>query len=190
MNSICILSSRVMFPQYKPLFDQTRHYRTSHSELALYRWQYEDLNQWNYDNDGILSLASEIFKDLDNKDTLSSLSNHLFHMIMRMKRNLDVTDYSMARDFNVLLAICKSSCWFTEKQNQHFSFVDDGLPESNESLEQQLENLRSELQRSAEKLQSARRELQKLSKPSLRRKSEALSWKPKPSRRSSCKLQK
>lgn len=149
-----------MCPRYKPLFDRTVDFRTSHlSNLALYRWQYEDLNQWNYGDDGILNLASEIFKDLENEDIPSALSNHLFHTIRRMKRNLKESDDEGALNLNVLLAICKSSYWFTEKQNRHFSFVNDGLGDSNENLKQQLNNLRNEFERSKVQLESTQREL-------------------------------
>jgi hypothetical protein len=150
-----------MYPRYKPSFDQTRHFRTCLSNLALYRWQYEDLTDWNYGDDGILNLASEIFKDLGNQDIPSALSNHLFHTVMRMKRNLEETDDEMARKLNVLLAICRSSSWFTEKQKRHFSLVNDGFRESNENLKQQLDIVRSELEGSKRQLESARRELAK-----------------------------
>jgi hypothetical protein len=161
MNSrLHILRKRVFNPRYNTFFEQSRHFRTSHlSNLALYRWQYEDLNQWNYGDDGILDLASEIFKDLENEDIPSALSNHLFHTVVRMKRNLKESDDERACDLNMLLAICKSSYWFTEKQNRHFSFVNDGLGESNENLRQQLDIQRSELERLRMQLESAQREL-------------------------------
>ena len=155
-----ILSARIMWAQHTKLSDQNRHFCTDRlSELGLYRSQYEDLNHWNYDNDGILSLAGEIFKDLGNKDIPSALSNHLFHTVVRMKHNLDETDNKMARDLNVLLAICRSSHWFTEKQKLHFFFVDDGFEKSNKLQMQQLDIVNRELARSQEELKSARREL-------------------------------
>lgn len=100
-------------------------------------------------------------EDLESDEISSQFSNHIFHTIQRMKRDLKnphVKTYKyMDLDLDMLLAICKASTWFTTKQRSLLFLEDGRYQDENTSLQAELARTRAELAKARADLDKATR---------------------------------
>ena len=122
----------------------------------------DDDQEEMYGNGVVIKLAKEILDALETKIS-SDRSNQVFNIIQRMKsdfRNPKVQTYEyMDLDLNMLLAICKASTWFTNKQRNKLFFEDNGVQSENQKLQDENKKLKAELALARQDLSEARKDL-------------------------------